>query len=80
MHSVIFGFITYIIIQLIVLFILFITALFNKDIMKMFTDNVLPALSAIKSIVLLFSIIYVAIIIGTNITCVKKLNNGVNVE
>ena len=80
MHSVIFGFVTYIIIQLIVLFILFITALFNKDIMKMFTDNVLPPLSAIKSIVLLFSIIYVAIIIGTNITCVKKLNNGVNVE
>ena len=48
--------------------------------MKMFTDNVLPHLSAMKSIVLLSSVIYVAIIIGTNITCVKKLNNGVNVE
>ena len=38
MHSVIFGFIVYIICQLIVLLILFIVALFNSDVMKMFTD------------------------------------------
>lgn len=80
MYSVIFGFITYIISQLIVLFTLFILALFNSDIMKMFTDNMITNLLVIKSMVILFSTIYVAIIIGTNITCVKKLNNGVNVE
>ena len=80
MHSVIFGFIVYIICQLIVLLILFIVALFNSDVMKMFTDNVLPHLPAIKNVVLLFSIVYVSIIAVMNLICVKKLNKGVNVE
>ena len=80
MDSVIFGFIVYIICQLIVLLILFIVALFNSDVMKMFTDNVLPHLSAIKNVVLLFSIVYVSIIAVMNLICVKKLNKGVNVE
>lgn len=80
MDSVIFGFIVYIICQLIVLLILFIVALFNSDVMKMFTDNVLPNLPAIKNVVLLFSIVYVSIIAVMNLICVKKLNKGVNVE
>ena len=78
--SVLFGFITYIITQNFAVIAIFISGVFNKDIMSLFTSSTIQDVNIIKTIVSLAAIIYLAINILVNIICVKFLKTGVNVE
>jgi len=79
-YSIVFSFITYMIIQAIVLFILFISSLFNSEIMNLFIT------SQINSIDILFTIIYLSIFTYSLLSIliyfvnIKLFNKGVNVD
>ncbi|MCI9585346.1 MAG: hypothetical protein HFH45_01765 [Bacilli bacterium] len=78
--SVIFGYITYTITQLFALFITFITALFNKDLMNLFITNQIIDVEIVKVTIYLSIIIYtITLIIGYFIN-IKLLKQGINVE
>ena len=78
--SVLFGFISYILSQSIVLLLIFIVGLFNTSIMNLFTSNILLDTSSFKLLIVLSIIIYLLIIIVMNIICKKVFNKGVNIE
>lgn len=61
--SFLYSFIAYIISQLIVLLVIFVIALFNKDVMNLFITNEMLNFSIIKIVVLISSIVYTLIII-----------------
>ena len=50
-YSVFFGFVTYMLIQIFALFIIFITALFNKDLMNLFITNEIISIDMVKTII-----------------------------
>lgn len=77
--SVIYGFITYILTQLIVLLCIYIIGLFNQDVMNVFTSNNLYY-SIITPLIYTFTLIYIVIIYIVNIVSNKVFNKGVNVE
>ena len=72
--SVLYGFITYILTQLIVLLCIYIIGLFNQDVMNVFTSNNLNY-SIITPLIYTFTLIYIV-----NIVSNKVFNKGVNVE
>lgn len=77
--SVLYGFITYILTQLIVLLCIYIIGLFNQDVMNVFTSNNLNY--SIKTpLIYTFTLIYIVIIYIVNIVSNKVFNKGVNVE
>lgn len=78
--SIIFGLITYILTQIFVLLISFITALFNKDIMNLFITNDMINMNAFKSIILIAIIAYSLSIIICYFINIKLLKKGVNVD
>lgn len=78
--SVLFGFIAYLVAQSMVLFLTFITGLFNSNIMDLFKNTVLLDAKAFKLLVILAIVLYVLIIGIMNIICKKIFNKGVNVE
>ncbi|MDO4963219.1 MAG: hypothetical protein Q4E75_03890 [bacterium] len=78
--SVLFGFITYFVTQILVLFIIFIFGLFNKDIMLMFTSSSIINFNVLKQVAIITLILYVFITALINILCLIKLNKGVNVD
>lgn len=78
--SVIYGYIVYMITQLFTLFIIFVTALFNKDLMNLFFTNQIINVDIIKLIIYLSIIIYTIILIINYIINIKLLKKGVNVE
>jgi len=78
--SVLFGFITYLLSQSIVLLAVFIFGLFNSSIMNLFTSNILLDTSSFKLLIILAIIIYLLIIILMSIMCKKEFNKGVNIE
>ena len=73
-------FITYMIIQILALLILFIFAIFNKDIMNLFFTNQMVNIDILKSIIYMSSIFYTIIIIVIYIINLKLFKKGVNVE
>lgn len=78
--SVLFGFLTFMVSQTIVIAILFIIALFNNDFMNLFITNSLPDIQTVKSMIFIsvFSYSFVsALICFVNIHLFKK---GVNVD
>lgn len=77
--SVLYGFITYILTQLIVLLCIYIIGLFNQDVMNVFTSNNLNC-SIITPLIYTFTLIYIVIIYIVNIVSNKVFNKGVNVE
>ena len=79
-YSVLFGFITYLIAQSIVLFSAFIVGLFNKSVMDLFKNNILVDTNSLKILMLISIIVYLIIIILMNLFCKKILNKGVNIE
>ena len=79
-YSVLFGFITYLIAQSIVLFSAFIVGLFNKSVMDLFKNNVLVDTNSFKILMIISIIVYLIIIILMNLLCKKVLNKGVNIE
>lgn len=78
--SVLFGFITYLLSQSIVLLLVFIVGLFNTSIMNLFTSNILLDTNSLKLLIILAIIIYVLIIILISIICKKEFNKGINIE
>ena len=78
--SVLFGVISYLISQSIVLLLVFIVGLFNSSIMNLFTSNILLDTSSFKLLIILAIIIYLLIIILMSILCKKEFSKGVNIE
>lgn len=79
-YSVLFGFIVYIISQILVVLAIFISGLFNSDIMSIFKSNTISNLTIIKYLIFIFMIVYILIITSINIISRKELEKGVNVE
>lgn len=77
---VIFGFVSYMISQFIVLIIIFITGIFNTGIMDLFKSNMLITNETIKLLMTLATISYLTVIILMNIVCKIEFNKGVNIE
>ena len=79
-YSVLFGFITYLITQIIAILSIFITGLFNKDIMNLFFTNQIDNIQTIHTIIYLAIIIYTMTTIILHIVNLKLFKQGVNVE
>ncbi|MBE6153504.1 MAG: hypothetical protein E7166_04700 [Firmicutes bacterium] len=80
LYSVLFGFGVYLVSQTIILIIIFLMALFNKDIMNLMYTNEMISLSSTKLIVYISIIIYTVILFIEYIIGIKLLNKGVNVD
>ena len=78
--SVLFGFISYLLAQSIVLLLVFIVGLFDESIMNLFKSNILLDASSLKLLIILSIVIYLLVIGLMSILCKKVLNKGVNVE
>ena len=78
--SVLYGFGTYIIIQVFVLLVVFITSLFNKDLMNLFFTNEIINIEVLKLVVYLTIIIYIITFIINYFVNLKILKKGVDVE
>lgn len=80
--SVLFGFITYIVTQLLVLLIVYILGLFNGNIMNLFLTTNLDVIniSVIKTIVLFAILIYLLLFVVVYIVNFKLFKKGVNVD
>ena len=80
-YSVIFGFITYLVAQSLILGLVFIYGLFDSSIMELFkTATINIDVEAFKVLAILSSLLYIMIIFIMSILCKKELNKGVNVE
>ena len=78
--SVLFGFISYMISQTILLIILFIIGLFDNDILLLFKGNDIGNLSLLKTLIYTSMGIYIFVILLSNYISIKLLNKGVNIE
>lgn len=78
--SVFYGFIFYFIIQSLIVLILFISGLFNKDIMMVFNSNNVMDLNIFITISYISIISYIIIIFITSLICKKELEKGINLE
>ena len=80
-YSVLFGFVIYIIAQILVLGLVFIYGVFDSTVMELFkTSTISIDVNAFKSLAVVSSILYLVIIFGMNMVCKKLLNKGVNIE
>ena len=79
-YSVLFGFISYIFTQLFVLLMIFITGIFNKDILNLFYTTTIIDISLIKFIIYLAIIIYSVVLAINYFINLKLFNKGVNVD
>ena len=78
--SVLYGFISYMVIQLIALISLFITGLFNKDIMNLFITNEIINIDMVKLIIYLSIGTYTITLILGYIFNQKTFQKGVNID
>lgn len=78
--SVLFGFISYLLSQSLVLLSVFMVGLFNSNIMELFKSNIILTNSTFKLLVFLAITLYLVIIILMSLICKKELNKGVNIE
>ena len=79
--SVFFGFITYIVVQSLVLGLVFIYALFDPTLMELFKSGTINIdVNAFKILAIVSSILYLVIIFIMSIICKKLLNKGVDIE
>lgn len=78
--SVLFGFICYILSQLIVLLSIFITGLFNKDVMNLFYTTEIVNVDMIKLLIYLAILVYIVILVINYFVNLKLLKKGVDVD
>ena len=79
--SVLFGFIFYILAQVLVLLLMYIYGLFDSSIMELFKSATVSVdANAFKLLLVISSVLYIIIIFMMSILCKKSLNKGVNVE
>ena len=80
-YSVLFGFITYLLSQSLILGLVFIYGLFDQTVMELFkTATINIDVKAFKVLAIVSSLLYILIIFIMSILCKKELNKGVNVE
>ena len=79
-YSVLFGFVSFLFSQTIVVIMIFLLALFNKDIMNLIVTNEMISIESTKIIIYLSIIMYTLVIITGYFINTKLLNKGVNVE
>ena len=80
-YSVLFGFITYLLAQSIILLLVFIYGLFDSTVMELFkTATINIDVKAFKTLAVLSSLLYIVIIFIMSIICKKELNKGLNIE
>ena len=80
-YSVLFGFITYLVSQSLILGLVFVYGLFDSTVMELFkTATINIDVKAFKVLAMVSSILYIVIIFIMSILCKKELNKGVNVE
>ena len=78
--SVLYGFITYLLTQIIAIVIVFIVAIFNKDIMNLFYTVDALNIDVIKLCINLAMIIYSSCIIVLYFINLREFNKGVNID
>ena len=79
--SVLYGFITYLIAQTLVLGLVFIYGLFDPTVMELFkTATINIDVNAFKVLAVIASVLYLVIIFTMSIICKKILSKGVNIE
>jgi len=78
--SIIFGFITYITIQICILLVIFIFALFNQDIMNLFMTNEIINIDILKIIIYSIIILYSLTLLINYFLNLKLFKQGVNVD
>ena len=80
-YSILFGFIIYLLAQILVLALVFVYGLFDSSVMELFkTATASIDVQAFKVLAIVASILYLVIIFIMSILCKKELNKGVNVE
>ena len=79
--SVLFGFITYLIAQTLVLGLVFVYGLFDSTVMELFKSATISIdVNAFKILAIIASILYLVIIFSMSILCKKLLNKGIDIE
>ncbi len=78
--SVLFGFISYLLSQSLVLLLVFIVGLFDSSIMDLFKNKPLLNTEGLKILFILSIILYIVIIFIMSLLCKKLFNKGVNIE
>ena len=79
-YSILFGFIAYMVTQLFVLLLLFVMALFNKDIMNLFYTTEIVNIDVLKLLIYVASGIYMVTLVIGYIINVKLFKKGINVD
>ena len=79
-YSVLFGFIAYMVTQMFALLMIFIVALFNKDMMNLFVTNNIIDMEMMKVIIYLSISTYLITLVGGYFVNIKLFKKGVNVE
>lgn len=79
-YSVLFGFISYMLTQSIVLITLFITGLFNSKIMDLFSSNINLDSTTLKLLIIISILAYTLVIVIASFVAKKIFNKGVNIE
>ena len=80
-YSVLFGFIIYLVAQILVLALIFVYGLFDSSIMELFkTTTISIDVNAFKFLAIVASLLYSAIIFIMSALCKKELSKGVNIE
>lgn len=79
-YSVVFGFISYMITQTIVVLIILIISLFNKELMNIFISNEINNMSVLSNVSIISIIIYNILIIVNIFVSIKIFKKGVNVD
>ncbi len=80
-YSVLFGFITYLLAQGLILGLVFVYGIFDSTVMELFkTATINIDVTAFKTLAIVSSLLYIIIIFIMNILCKKELSKGVNVE
>ena len=80
LFSIVFGFIAYMVSQTFVLLVIFIVALFNKDMLNLFITNEMINIDILKVVVYISIVMYTLMFIACYIINVKLFKKGVNVD
>lgn len=78
--SILYGFSSYMVIQVVVLLIIFIFALFNNNLMDLFVSNQIFDIGVIKLIIFMTCLIYTVVLIITYVLNLKLFEKGVNLD
>ena len=79
LKSCLYGFLVYMALSIIILLVIYISGLFNSDIMSIFTSTTFT-LSVFKTTLLIVMITYLILIVLEYIIGLKTVNKGVNID